>query len=76
MEVVSEEMWHIYNWEEFSPVDGKNITKENKEKGLDSLILIKKKRDRKLKGRACAGRWKKRRGFTKEEDAPPMSELE
>ena len=54
--MVSEEMWHIYNWEEFSPVDGKNITKENKEKGLDSLILIKKKRDRKLKGRACAGR--------------------
>ena len=58
MDAVSEELWQLYNYEALAPVDGKKKTREKKENGLDSLMLIKQKRDVKLKGRVCAVRRK------------------
>ena len=64
-----EEMQQLHDRKVFTPVDWKELTKEQQQSALESSIFIKEKRDGRLKGRSCTDGRKQRDLHTKEETA-------
>jgi hypothetical protein len=60
----------------FAPVKVKDLTPTQKKAALESLMVLKEKRDGSIKGRACAYGRKQREGSTKSDATPPTVALE
>ena len=56
----SDELHQLYTKDTFTPVEATTLSPEQKKRALCSLMCVKKKRDRKIKGRACADGKKQR----------------
>ena len=70
------EMKQLHDRIAFNPLDVVNMTLEERQKALESLIFVKEKHNETLKGRVCAG-GRKQHEFTKPDDAAsPMALLE
>ena len=53
-EAVVKQLSSLKDMDTFFPMDAKTLTKERRFKAISSLIFLKEKRDRAIKGRACA----------------------
>ena len=49
-----EEFEHLHKRSMFSPLSAEELSSKDKKKALESLMFIKEKRDKWLKGRTCA----------------------
>ena len=70
------EMDQLHQREVFKPINPNDLTKEEKQKTMGSLIFLKEKRDGSIKGRACADGRKQREFIPKEEATSPTPKLE
>src|SRR5210317_1748750 len=70
------EMEQLHMRDTFKPVLPSNLTPEKKKEVLESIMLLKQKRDGTIKGRNCADGRKQREFTSKEEAASPTVKLE
>ena len=75
-EAAFKEMEKLHLRKCFKPLEIDYLSKEEKQKALGSLIILKKKESGELKGRACADGRKQRDNVPKEEAASPTVYLE
>jgi hypothetical protein len=53
-EAVSKELKQLHMRDTFAPQNSEELSDEQKRGALESLVFLKEKRDRSVKGRACA----------------------
>ena len=73
---VSDELQQLYTKDTFTPVETTTLSPEQKKSALRSLMFVKKKRDGKIKGRACADGRKQRDLYAKEDTSSPTVSIE
>jgi hypothetical protein len=73
---VTKELLHLHMKDTFAPMNGAELTDEQKKAALQSMMFLKEKRDGSIKGRACADGRKQREGSTKSDAPPPTVPLE
>ena len=71
IDTVLKEYAQLDNKTIFDPKKQESLTSKQKSNALNLITMIKEKRFRKIKGRTCAGRRKKRKYISKEEVASP-----
>jgi hypothetical protein len=71
---VTKELTQMHNMSVFTPILKDDLTLEERKKAISSLMFLKEKRDKTVKGRFCAdGRKQRGRGdWTKQETTSPM----
>jgi hypothetical protein len=57
--------------EVFRPVHNGDFPREERRKAISSLMFLKEKRDKSIKGRMCANGRKQRKTWTKQESTSP-----
>jgi hypothetical protein len=75
-EAVSKELMQLHLKDTFIPKDEGELTDAQKKGALESLMLLKEKRDGSIKGRACADGRKQHEGATKGNTTSPTISLE
>src|SRR5210317_1729044 len=70
------EMEQLHMRDTFKPILPSNLIPEKKKEVLESIMLLKQKRDGTIKGRNCADGKKQREFTSKEEAASPTVKLE
>ena len=75
-EAVVKEFTQLHMRDTFEPRHAKDLTEEEKEQALRSLMFLKEKRDASIKARTCADGRKQREIHSKEECASPTVALE
>ena len=73
---VYEEFKKMHKRGTFQPRNYSELTKEEKKKILDTIVLIEEKRDGRIKGRAVADGSQQRQHVDKEKAASPTASLE
>jgi len=73
---VSDELQQLHTKDTFTPVKARTLSSEQKKRALRSLMFVKKKRDGKIKGRACADGRKQRDLYAKEDASSPTVSIE
>ena len=71
IDALMKEFAQLHNQETFDPVHAHSLTKEQREAALQSVNLIKEKRNGDIKGRSCADGRKQRSLYTKGEMSSP-----
>ena len=74
-DAASTEMNQLHERNCFEPVDVKSLSDEERKRALESLIFLTKKRDGRIKARACANGSKQREWMSREESSSPMVSL-
>ena len=70
------EVNQLHQWGVFNPVDVSKLSKQERQKVLESLIFLTKKRDGSVKGRTCVDGRRQRLWMDKDEAASPTVLLE
>ena len=70
------EMKQQHDMEVFTPVHSRDMSREQKQQALSSLMFLKEKSDGRIKGCACADGRPQRKLFTKEESTSPTVAIE
>ena len=70
-EAVNKELAQLHNREVFKPIKLSELSKEEKDKAMSSLIFLTQKRDGTIKARACANGSTQRSYINKEDAASP-----
>ena len=70
------ELTQLHDRDVFCPVDSNDLTAEQKEEAMRLLMFLKEKRDKSLKGRACADGRKQQGKYEKEDTTSPTVALE
>ena len=73
---VSDELQQFYAKDTFTPVKAKTLSRKQKKRVLRLLMFLKKKRDGKIKGRACVDGRKQRDVYAKEDVSSPTVSIE
>jgi hypothetical protein len=68
---VTKELAQMHNMAVFAPIMKSDLTAEEKKKAISSLMFLKEKRDKTVKGRFCADGRKQRGDWTKQETTSP-----
>jgi hypothetical protein len=71
---VTKELLQLHMKDTFAPINGAELTDEQKKAVLEYLMFLKEKRD--IRGRACADGRKQREGSTKSDATSPTVSLE
>jgi hypothetical protein len=64
---VTKELSQMHNMSVFAPIMKSDLTREERKKAISSLMFLKEKRDKSIKGRFCADGRKQRGDWTKQE---------
>ena len=70
------ELTQIHDRVVFTPVDSSDLTSEQKYEAMRLPMFLKEKRDKTLKGRACADGRKQQGKYEKVDTTPPIVALE
>lgn len=73
---VTKELSQFHDMSVFEPIDAGTLTSDDKRATLASLLFLKKKRDGKIKARACADRREQRETTAQDEAVSPTVSIE
>jgi hypothetical protein len=73
---VTKELTQLHDMEVFQPIHKSDLSSEERSKAVSSLMFLKEKRDKSIKGRMCADGRKQRETWTNQESASPTVAME
>jgi hypothetical protein len=69
---ITKKLTQLHNMEVFCPIHKEALTNEERAKAMSSLMFLKEKHNKSIKGRFCADGRKQHRDWTKQDSTSPM----